>query len=417
MATQFSKTNWQANVRIFFFSQFLTGITSMTVQYAIIWYLTEQTGSATILSIATLLGMLPMIILSPFVGPYIDRLNKKGLLIVPDIVAAAFAVTLSLAGVFSGSFPVWLIFISLFVRAVAQTFQMPTVQSIIPAITPSDELTKVNGRLGMVQSANRIIAPAIGVILFAALPLQWLLLIDVLGAVLGVGLLTFVNIPENMVMPHGRLAIADTKRGYYDLVNNKGLWVVVLIGALSSLFIMPAASMYPLITMDYFQGTVGNAGLVQIIYSIGMLVGGTIIGFFGRWSDRMKPFLLSYVVIGITLAISGFLPPNQKGFISFVILSAFTGLAIPFFDTLLMAMIQQSYPSNQLGRVMGFAMTLLNLPGPFGLVFAGPVADNVGVESLFIIAGLGTLLCAFLNWLIKPAKNYDKQLQQNIQNK
>lgn len=416
MTTQFSKTNWQVNVRIFLFSQFLTGITSMTVQYAIIWYLTEQTKSATILSIATLLGMLPMIILSPFVGPYIDRLNKKGLLIVPDIVAAAFAVILSLTGAFSGSFPIWLIFISLFVRAVAQTFQMPTVQSIIPAITPSDELTKVNGRLGMVQSANRIIAPAIGVILFAALPLQWLLLIDVLGAVLGVGLLTFVNIPESMVMPHGRLAIADTKRGFYDLVNNKGLWIVVLIGALSSLFIMPAASMYPLITMDYFQGTVGNAGLVQIIYSIGMLLGGTIIGFFGRWSDRMKPFLLSYVVIGITLAISGFLPPNQKGFISFVILSAFTGLAIPFFDTLLMAMIQQSYPSNQLGRVMGFAMTLLNLPGPFGLIFAGPVADNVGVESLFIIAGLGTILCALLNWLIKPAKNYDKQLQQNIQN-
>ena len=48
------------------FGQFLSGITSMTVQYAIIWYLTAKTGSATILSIATLLGMLPTILLSPF---------------------------------------------------------------------------------------------------------------------------------------------------------------------------------------------------------------------------------------------------------------------------------------------------------------------------------------------------------------
>lgn len=409
------KTNtrpWRLNVQLFLMSQFLTGITSMTVQYAIIWYLTEQTKSATILSFATLLGMLPMIVLSPFVGPYVDRINKKVLLIVPDLIAALFAVILSLTGILTGTFPFWLIFVSLFIRAVTQTFQMPTVQSIIPTIAPDEELTKVNGQLGMVQSANRIIAPAIGAFLFAALPLHLLLLIDVLGAIMGLVLLLFVTIPQSNNESHSNQLLRDTKLGFQELSSKKGLWIIVLIGALSSLFIMPAASMYPLITMGYFNGTVGNAGLVQIIYSVGMLAGGTIIGLFGKWKDRMKPFLMSYLVLGLTLVASGILPPNQQGFVCFAALSALTGMAVPFFDTLLLSMIQQSFPMEQLGRIMGVVMSLLSLPGPLGLIFAGPVADQIGVEKLFLIAGIGTIFCAIINWLIKPARIYDKELQE-----
>ncbi|MEO1771838.1 MFS transporter, DHA3 family, macrolide efflux protein [Enterococcus sp. 665A] len=142
-----------------------------------------------------------MVLLGPFVGPYVDRINKKILLIVPDLIAALFAVILSITGILTDAFPFWLIFVSLFIRAVTQTFQMPTVQSIIPTIAPTEELTRVNGQLGMVQSANRIIAPAIGAFLFAAMPLHLLLLIDVLGAFLGLILLLFVPFLELAAIP------------------------------------------------------------------------------------------------------------------------------------------------------------------------------------------------------------------------
>lgn len=113
----------------------------MIVQYAIIWYLTKETGSATILSIATILGMLPMALLSPFVGPLVDRWNKKALLIVPDVVAAIFAIILSVSGGVFHVFPIWLIFVSLLMRSIAQTFQMPTIQSVMPTMVPDKELT------------------------------------------------------------------------------------------------------------------------------------------------------------------------------------------------------------------------------------------------------------------------------------
>ncbi len=208
---------WKKNINLFLMGQFLSGITSMVVQYAIIWYLTQETGSATILSFATLLGMLPMVLLSPFVGPLIDRWDKKKLLIYTDIIVAIFALILSIVGTVMSTFPLWLVFVSLFIRSVAQTFQMPTIQSILPTMVPEEELTRINGRLGMVQSANYIVAPGLGAFLFAAVPMNALILLDVLGAILGVGLLILVVIPKMDIQGETVHLLADTKFGVKKL--------------------------------------------------------------------------------------------------------------------------------------------------------------------------------------------------------
>ncbi len=403
--------HWRRNIYLFLTSQFLSGITSMVVQYAIIWYLTKQTGSATVLSLATLLGMLPMALLSPFVGPFVDRLNKKGLLIVPDIIAAIFAIILSVVGTLQDTFPLWLIFISLLVRAIAQTFQMPTIQSILPTMVPPEELTKINGQLGMVQSANMIIAPALGAFLFAIVPINFLILLDVVGAVIGITLLLFVSIPEHPVIDEPVHLLTDAKFGLDKLRNTPGLWAFTLIGAAFTLMFMPAASLYPLMTMGYFHGTVGQAGLIEVVYSVGMLAGGTIIGIFGNWRNRMKPILWSMLAMGLTFGASGFLPGTQRGFILFVILNALAGMATPFFSTLMMAMIQQSFLPEHLGRVLGVMNSITSIAGPLGLIFAGPLADVIGVEKLFIIGGMGSLICGLTMLLMPTVRRYDAQLQ------
>lgn len=412
--TEFSLAHWRRNFYLFLSGQFLSGITSMIVQYAIIWYLTEMTGSATVLSYATILGMLPMVLLSPFVGPLIDRWNKKLLLMITDGIVAIFAIILSLVGTFSAEFPIWLVFISLFVRSVAQTFQMPTIQSILPTIVPESELTKVNGQLGMVKSANFIIAPALGAFLFAIVPMNQLILLDVLGAILGISLLLFVAIPKIISQGEKVHLLTDTRFGIQQLVANKGLWLLSLIGAAFTLIFMPAASMYPLMTMEYFNRSVGDAGLIEMVYALGMLAGGAIIGIFGKWKDRMKPIFAAYAVIGVTIGLSGILPATSKGFIYFIILNAFAGFATPYFNTLLMAMIQQSYDPKYLGRILGVLNSLMSITGPVGLIFAGPLADKIGVEKMFLLAGAGTLICGIITFIIPATRNYDKELQAKL---
>ncbi|EME8122676.1 MFS transporter [Enterococcus faecium] len=406
--------HWRKNINLFLTGQFLSGITSMIVQYAIIWYLTKETGSATILSFATLLGMIPMVLLSPFAGPLVDRWDKKRLLILTDIIVALFAMVLVVVGTISETFPLGLVFVSLFIRAIAQTFQMPTIQSILPTMVPEEELTRINGQLGMVQSANFIIAPAIGAFLFTVIPINWLILLDVLGAVFGVGLLVFVTIPKVISQGETIHLLTDTKFGVKKLYENKGLWHIMLNGAVFTLLFMPAASLYPLMTMGYFGQNVGQAGLVEVVYSVGMLAGGAVIGFFGKWKDRMKPIFMAYVVVGTTIGASGLLPGTTQGFFYFLLLNAGAGFATPYFNTLLMAIIQQSYEPNVLGRVLGVFNSLMTLPGPIGLIFAGPLTDKIGVEKMFLIAGIGTLLCGIVLFLTPVARNYDKELQKKL---
>ncbi|MBS7577512.1 MULTISPECIES: MFS transporter [unclassified Enterococcus] len=406
--------HWRRNLNLFFFGQFLSGITSMIVQYSIVWYLTQTTGSATVLSFATLLAMLPMAILSPLVGPIVDRFNKKALLIITDSVVAFFAVILSITGTLANQFPLWLILISLLMRSIAQTFQMPIIQSILPTMIPKNEITRVNGQLGMVQSGNMIIAPALGAFLFAIMPMNLLILLDVLGAIIGITLLIFVIIPQTENRPEKLHLLSNTQFGFQQLINNKGLWYITIIVAFFTLFLMPAASMYPLMTLDYFGGTVAQAGLIEACFSGGMLLGGLYIGVFGKWQNRMKPIFWGYFFTGITVGISGLLPGNQSGFIWFAILNAIAGLATPFLQTLLMAMIQESYPPEQLGRIMGVLNSLMTITGPIGLVFAGPLADLIGVEKLFIIAGIGILACGIANFMIPKARNYDLSLHEKL---
>jgi DHA3 family macrolide efflux protein-like MFS transporter len=386
----------------------------MVVQYAIIWYLTQETHSATVLSVATLLGMIPMVALGPFIGGFVDRLNKKMLLIVPDVVAAGVAIVLSVVGTLSGTFPLWLVFVSLFIRSVAQTFQMPTVQSIIPSMVPAEEITKINGQLGMVQSANFIVAPALGAFLYSFISINFLLLTDVLGAIIGVLMLMFIVIPESKVAHTPTHVLADAKFGFSRLMGNKGIWYVTLIGTVFMFLFMPAVSMYPLMTMGYFHGTVFQAGVVEVVYSAGMLVGGAFIGIFGKWKNRMPLVLFSFFGVGVTYGISGFLTGNFRGFIVFVILNAVGGMVGSLFNILYMAVVQQSYPPEELGRVMSVMNSFMSAAGPIGLVFAGPVADAIGVEKLFLIAGIGGIACGLVALASSSVRNIDRELHKRL---
>ena len=64
--------------------------------------------------------------------------------------------------------------------------------------------------------------------------------------------------------------------------------------------------------------------------------------------------------------------------------------------------------------MLGVINSLMSITGPVGLIFAGPIADNIGVEKMFMIAGIGTLVCGVVNVLIPQARNYDIELQKKI---
>ena len=408
--------NWRKNFYLFLIGQLLTGVTSMIVQYAIIWYLTLETGEESVLAIATLVGMLPMAILSPFVGPFIDRMNKKFLLIFYDAIVAVIALGLFIYGINNDVYPLWMVFVTIGIRAVAQTAQMPTVQSIMPTMVPEAEITRVNGQFGIIQSLIFIVSPGIGAFMVAALPIHWVILLDVIGFILGAGMLLLVKIPEVASQGEKISVVKDALEGFNILRENKPMWKMTLIGALFMLLFMPAMSLYPLVTTKYFGGTIVHAGWVEVLFAAAMLIGSFAVGIFGKTKDRMPWIIAAYLIVGLSIGGSGFLPGNMNGFWVFLVLNVFAGIVGQIYTTMNMAITQQSFEAQYLGRVMGIVSALMSIAGPFGLIFAAPVAESIGVQNMLVIAGFGGILAACLLYFTPSVRNYDKFLQRKLEN-
>jgi len=108
--------NWKPRFFSIWVGQTISLLGTSLAQFAIIWHLTQQTGSATVLAMASLVGMLPQIVLGPVIGALVDRWNRRMVLIAAD--ALNILTTLALALLFAaGTAQVWHIYLALMLRS------------------------------------------------------------------------------------------------------------------------------------------------------------------------------------------------------------------------------------------------------------------------------------------------------------
>ena len=154
-----SENNWKTKIILFLTAQTISLFGSSLVQYAIIWYITLTTSSGVMLTISTVCGFLPQIAISLFAGVWIDRYDRKKMIMLSDgIIAIA---TLVLAILFlTGYKSIWLLFIVLLIRSAGTGVQTPAVNALIPQIVPKEYLMKVNGINSSITSLIMFLSPA-----------------------------------------------------------------------------------------------------------------------------------------------------------------------------------------------------------------------------------------------------------------
>ena len=91
-----TSSNWAVRYFTLWIGQALSLLGSQLVQFAIIWYLTQTTNSATTLAIASMMGLLPQVLLSPFIGTWVDRGNRRLIIIAADTTVALATVGLAI---------------------------------------------------------------------------------------------------------------------------------------------------------------------------------------------------------------------------------------------------------------------------------------------------------------------------------
>lgn len=408
-------TRWQTSFFTLWASQALSLFGSSLVQFALIWWLTSTTQSATVLALASLVGLLPNVILAPFAGVLVDRLNRKVLMLVSDGVVAL--VTLGLAALFAvDAVEIWHVYVALFIRSAAGTVQFPAMQASTSLMVPEAQLARIAGLNQMLQGGMGIIAPPIGALLLQSLPLQGILAIDVGTAALAMGILALVRIPQPVRQPVAAGSAApsfldELRGGLRYVLSWPGMVIILIMAMVINFLLNPAGALLPLLVTQHFSGGVGQLAAVESAFGIGMVVGGLVLSVWGGFKRRMHTALTGLLFLGLGFLLVGLMPASAfLPAVACIFLAAFMN---PITNGPLFAILQATVAPDMQGRVFSLIGAASSLMAPIGLAVGGPVADALGVQSWYIIGGGVCMLMAAIAFFIPAVMQLEDRPAHN----
>ncbi len=394
--TEQHQSKWQIPFFTVWTGQAFSLFGSNLVQFALVWWLTKTTGSATVLATATLAGILPGIFVGPFAGALVDRWSRRMVMIVADGIIAL--VTVGLAYLFAaGAVRIWHVYVIMFIRAAAGGFHWPAMQASTSLMVPEKHLSRVAGLNQTLNGAMNIMSPPLGALLLGLLPLQGVLAIDVGTAALAIAALSLVHIPQPQrrptpAMPAGSRPSLweDVREGLRYVWCWPGLFAILVMATVLNFLVNPGFSLMPLLVTKHFGGGAMHLAWLESGWGIGVVLGGLILSVWGGFRRRVLTSLTALVAMGTGILAVGLAPSSAL----WLALGAlfFAGLMNPIVNGPLLATVQAAVAPEMQGRVLTVMQSAAMAMSPLGMAIAGPVADLLGVRVWFVIGGAACML-------------------------
>jgi MFS transporter, DHA3 family, macrolide efflux protein len=409
---------WAARFFTVWAGQAVSLIGSSLVQFALVWWMTRTTGSATVLATASLIAMLPQIFLAPFAGALIDRWNRKMVMIVADsLIALATLVLIYLFA--AGRESVWAVYTILFIRSAGGAFHFPAMQASTSLMVPKAQLARVAGLNQTLNGIVNTISPPLGALLIGLLPMQGVLATDVITAILAVSILVVVAIPQ----PPRQLAQAngtarktsywqDLREGWTYLVSWPGLLAVALLAMIINFLLTPASSLIPLMVTKVFQKGALELGWVDAAFGIGIIIGGLVLSAWGGFKKRIVTSLMGIIGIGVGILVFGLLPTNlfYVSLVSALLLGSMQVMA----NGPLSAIFQSAIDPDMQGRVLTLVGAGATAMSPLSLLVAGPVSDWLGIRTWYLLGGSACIIMAVIAIFIPVVMNIEENRQKSL---
>lgn len=389
--------NWKRSITRFLSAQTISLLGSSIVQYAIIWHITLTTSSGRMLTISTLCGFLPQIFISLFAGVWIDRYDRKRMIMLADS-AIALSTLLLAAAFLTGHRSTWFLFAVLIIRSAGTGIQTPAVNAILPQIVPQEQLMRINGINSTLSSMMMFLSPAISGAILSFAPLEAALLIDVVTAVIGVGITATVA-----VLPYEKKAGAQTssleemKSGFFYLKEN-GLVKRLLLYQITILFLIsPSAFLTPLMVSRTFGAEVWRLTASEMTYSLGMVLGGLLIASWGGFKKKMNTTLFAGAFYGLMMTGLGLAPL----FPVYLLCNTMIGITSPCYNAPVTVTIQEKVPREMHGRIFSFMQIATSCALPLGMTVFGPLADLLRVQWILLGSGIVVTVLSLGIWRMR----------------
>lgn len=384
--------NWKIKVIRFLVAQTISLFGSSLVQYAIIWYITLSTSSGVMMSIATLCGYVPQIGISLFAGVWLDKYDRKKIMMMADGVIA-FATLLIAIAFILGYNSIYLLFGVLIVRSIGTGIQTPAVNAILPQIVPSGHLMKINGINSSIQALIMFLSPAVSGAILSVTSIEITFFIDVITAIIGIGMMFTIPVKINQIQKEKVLSVtAEMKLGFRFLKEHRMILNQILFLMIVMVLISPSAFLTPLLVSRSFGSEVWRLSITQMTFSLGAVLGGVLIASWGGFKNRQYTILLATLGYGVMMIAMGAAPV----FILFLLFNGLIGITMPCFNAPVTVYLQEQVEPQMHGRIFSVLQIANACSLPLGTLIFGPLADQVSIQLLLIVTGSLVVLASFV---------------------
>jgi DHA3 family macrolide efflux protein-like MFS transporter len=361
-----------------------------------------ETGSPAVLSTATLVALLPSVVLGPAIGALVDRWSRRLTMIVAD--SAVALASLVLAGLFlTGRASTTVVLGFVLCRAIGGAFHAPAMLAATSLMVPTEHLGRVQGINQMLQGGIGIFTAPLGALLLALIGMTGVMAVDVVTALFAVGPLLFLRIPEpeRRAEATGRAPVLqDIRAGFRYLRGLPGHLALLGFAAGINLFIVPAFALLPLLVLQELRGTVGSQAWLTAAFSAGVIGGGLALGIWGGFRSRVRTALAAIVGFGVATLVLGATPAAlfPLGVAAMFVVGSCAAVANGSIASVFQATVAPEYQ----GRVFTLMASVATAMTPVGLLLATPIADLTGVRTWYLAGGMACMILGAATFFVRP---------------
>lgn len=394
------------NYLFFWLGQLISLLGSSIIQFVIVWWIADVTASPIYLSIAFFLGSIPMVIITPIVGVFIDRWNRKVVIAVTDSLQALL--TFILIMLFLNNFAnIWLVMMINFFRSVCQAIHFPTVNAIIPLMIPRKNLSRMNAINYLFTGIMRVIGPVVSATLLIFLVIEQILWADVFTFLIAIIPLIFIKIPsiisDKADQSEKRSYIKEFKSGFHILKSVRTLYILIIFISVINLLNMPFTTLMVLFVKENHSGAVQDFAMISAFLQTGIVIGAIIASSKKNWKNKELIILRSVIIGIIGYSISTLAP--EGNYLLIGIGALIHASMIPIANTMFLTILQTNVPQETQGRVFSIVASIAAAVTPLGMIISGPLAAVTGIVLLFIITLYLQFVSLVVTWYFTDIKN------------
>lgn len=370
----------------FWFGQTASNLGTSVTQFALPLLVYQLTGSALNLGLTLVFGMLPNLLFGLFIGAWVDRVDRKRLMLRVDVLQALCVTSVPLLAAI-GALQLWWIYLVVFCTGLLTILFQAAEFAAIPSLVSNDDLVTANGRIQASYSAATIAGPLLAGMLAAFIPAYHLLWIDVVSFLISATLLGQIRRSFNGEgQPRSTSILADVREGLHYVWAHPVLRNISIMMCLVNFVGATIYAQLVLFVTERYNASEAQVGLFFSAGSVGVVLTSLAAGRLHRRFGFSKVALGALMLSGLLITIMALTPIYWLG----LLLWAFNmGLGI-LFNINTGSLRQAIVPSHLLGRIISVAMVLAFSATPLGALAGGWLIERTGDVAL-VYTAIGVL--------------------------